>query len=606
MKILTALRIFLRRLRHDDRGAVTLTFLLVSTLMLGGAFGAIDLVRHNVAQGRLQNSLDAAVISAGRNLANRTPTPGTPEHDAWMSDARNFFRSNMPDGYMGSTVSTADLQITYSEEHSGAYLTGQFVDMSVHGDLPLISTGFMKITSFPLGASNQAVRRTRNDMEVVMALDNSGSMEWDNPRRIDVLKDAAKDLTATVLGASNVPGGSQNVYIGLVPFTDVVNVKDYALDGGWLDYPSTQHNYIERLWRGCIAEPAPAGNADWFSTNPLPAEALSPNAPFRPLHLTYSFDYSPLPGGAVFVGENPIDFRTRTLNRDRRISAVQISNTRIRINVAIDPEYCLDGKVRFLSNDETAIGQAIDAMEPYGGTGVPVGLQWAWRMLHPNWQGAWGVADMPRDPERESLSKVIVLLSDGENAPVSDGRRRAASATSDRRFDFDITYRYFRTWTEQRCVERFFGFCIRWETTEHSEEREETRTVDQTPDRFYQCPAAGLRVLNPLNATPDDVDRSSSGCNHARNSIGYGNSNRQDGDAYDAYMAQLCHNVKNDGNEIKLYTVTLGSNVPQNARDLMRQCASGPSYYFNAQNVNDLPEVFASIAGALTELRLTE
>src|SRR5690606_1769821 len=158
------------------------------------------------------------------------------------------------------------------------------------------------------------------------------------------------------------------------------------------------------------------------------------------------------------------------------------------------------------------------AMEPYGGTGVPVGLQWAWRMLHPNWQGAWGVADMPRDPERESLSKVIVLLSDGENAPVSDGRRRAGSALSDRRCDFDITYRYLHTWTERRCVRRnFFGLCTqwettqhseeKWETTQHSEEREETRTVGDTPARFYQCPAAGLRVLNPLNATPEDVDR---------------------------------------------------------------------------------------------------
>lgn len=603
MKRCKPIRNFIRRLRRDQRGAVALTFLATSTLMLGGAFGAIDLVRYNVAQGRLQNALDAAVISAGRNLSTQTPVEGSDDAEAWMSHARGFFSSNMPDGYMGSSISSGDVVIGYREERPDGYLTGQFIDMSVRGDLPLISTGFMKISSVALAASNEAVRRTRNDMEVVMALDNSGSMDWDSPKRITVLKEAAKDLTATVLGASNVPGGSQRVYIGLVPFTDVVNVRDYALDGGWLDYPPAQFNYIHNQWSGCIAEPAPAGGANWTSSNQLPAQVLSPGAPFRPLHLTYSYLYSPLPGGAVLVGENPIEFKTRTLSRDRRISAVQEGNS-FRVNIAMDSQYCLDGKARFLSNNEAAIGTAIDAMTPYGGTGVPVGLQWAWRMLHPNWQGAWGPADMPRDPEDGSLSKVIVLLSDGENAPVSDGRRQTTGNT---RFDYEMTYRYSRTWTENgACIRYFLWFCVEYEQIERSEEVVATSHDDRTQGSFYQCPAAGLRVLDPTYATDADVGRAASGCNHARNSIGYGGSNMQSEAAYDAYMAQLCHNVKNDGNEIKIYTVTLGEDVPASSRTLMRNCASGPSYYFNAQNVNDLPDVFASIAGALTELRLTQ
>lgn len=598
---------FARRLGRDQRGAVAITFILSTTVLLGGSFGAIDLIRYNVAQGRLQNALDAAVVSAGRNLANRTPTPGTVDEAQWINDARNFFSSNMPDGYLGSSVSTDNLHIEYLEEHAGTYLTGQFVNMRVEGNLPLISTGFMKITSFGLAASNQAVRRTRNDMEVVMALDNSGSMAWDSPRRIDVLKQAAKDLTTTVLGASNVPGGSQHVYIGLVPFTDVVNVRDYALAGGWLNYSPNLQNYIQDRWAGCIAEPAPAGGTNWTPNNPLPAQVLSPGAPFRPLHLTYSYDYSPLPSGAVFIGENPIEFKTRTRSRDRRISAVQIDQRNFRVNIAMDPTYCLDGRVRFLSNNEPEIAKAIDAMQAVGATGVPVGLLWAWRMLHPNWQGAWGVPDMPRDAERGSLSKVIVLLSDGENAPAADGRRQTTGNNTQRRFDFEITYQYRRTWTENgRCLRYVLFWCAEYEQIEHSEEVVETTNQDRTPSNFYQCPAAGLRVLDPAYATPADVDRSSAGCNHARNSIGYGGSNSQNEAAYDAYMAQLCNNVKNDGNEIKIYTVTLGNNVPQSARTLMRHCASGPSYYFNAENVNDLPEVFASIAGALTELRLTE
>src|SRR5690606_20089757 len=120
-----------------------------------------------------------------------------------------------------------------------------------------------------------------------------------------------------------------------------------------------------------------------------------------------------------------------------------------------------------------------------------------------------------------------------------------------------------------------------------------------------QCPAAGLRMLDPLTAVPDDYSKASSGCNSTATSIGHGGSNRQNTAAYNSYMAQLCTNVKTDGNGIKIYTVTLGDDLPASARDLMRECSSGAGYYYNAQNVEDLPQVFASIAGALTELRLT-
>lgn len=597
------IRNFIRRLRRDQRGAVALTFLLSSTVLLGGSFGAIDLIRYNVAQNRLQNALDSAAISAGRNLANRTPTPGTPEAEAWVNDARNFFSSNMPSGYLGSSVHNDDLVVNYREETSGMYITGQFVEMSARGDLPLISTGYFKITAFDLVASNEAVRRTRNDLEVVMALDNSGSMDFDSPTRMSVLKTAAKDLTSTILGASSVPGGSQRVFVGLVPFTDVVNVRDYALNGNWLTYPDEQDNYVRNLWSGCIVEP----DGNWSNTNRLPAQALTPGAGFQPLHLTYSYDMTPSNLGSgrlvphTSANPNPVAYNGRGVNRDRRISAVRQSNTQFRVNFAVDADYCLSGRARFLNNQEAAMETAINNMVSYGGTGVPVGLLWAWRMLHPSWRGAWGDAEMPRDPEPGTLSKVIVLLSDGENAPVYDGRRQAlGNANNNRRSEYQLRYRYYACRSTN-----WFGNCTAWQTAVSEQTSNEGLTADTHSGTRGQCPSAGLRMANPLTTVPNDYDRTANQCNNSGSSIGYGNSNIQSTAAYDAYMAQLCTNVKEDGNEIKIYTVTLGSDVPASARTLMRNCASGPSFYYNAQNVSDLPQVFASIAGALTELRLT-
>src|SRR5690606_3776071 len=593
----------LKCIGRDQRGSVALTFLVSSTVLLGGSFGAIDLIRYNVVQNRLQNALDAAAISAGRNLANRTPTPGTPEAEAWVNDARNFFSSNMPSKYMGSSVLQDDLEISYREERSGIYITGQFVDMAVAGDLPLISTGLLKITAFNLRASNQAVRRTRNDLEVVMALDNSGSMSRDSPSRLSVLKSAAKDLTATILGATSVPGASQRVFVALVPFTDVVNVKDYALDNGWLSYPAVQQNFVERRWSGCVVEP----KGNWSSANPLPAQALTPDAGFQPLHLTYSYDMTPqnFPSLARLADStagnpNPVAFNALTLNRDRRVAVKRQSDRLFRVNLAVDAESCIEGRARFLNNQQAQMEAAIDAMTANGGTGVPVGLQWAWRMLHPAWRGAWGSNEMPRDPEPASLSKVIVLLSDGQNEPVGDGRRQVmANQNNNRRAEYQLVYRY------QDCTSSRGGSCSRWDSTVRQRTYDVDVSAPQHANARGRCPAAGLRRLDRLTATPDDYSKTSSGCNSTATSIGYGGSNRQNTAAYNGYMSQLCSNVKTDGNGIKIYTVTLGDDLPSSARDLMRECSSGAGYYYNAQNVEDLPQVFASIAGALTELRLT-
>src|SRR5690606_4676270 len=128
--------------------------------------------------GRLQAALDGATLSAGRNLANLTPEPGVQEGGQWQADAFQYFRANFPEGYFGSQIQPEDMVISYAEEFdaTGTYLTGQQIQMTVEGNLPLISTGFLKVTSFDIKASNQALRRTRSDLEVVMALDNTGSM----------------------------------------------------------------------------------------------------------------------------------------------------------------------------------------------------------------------------------------------------------------------------------------------------------------------------------------------------------------------------------------------------------------------------------------------
>lgn len=577
----------LRRLHRDQRGAVAVTFLLTSTIMLGGSFGAIDLVRHNVAQGRLQNSLDAAVISAGRNLANRTPTPGTPDADAWRNDAYNFFRSNMPNGYLGSSVSTDDLQIAYEEETSGDYRIGQFVEMSVKGDLPLISTGFLKVTSFGLAASNQALRRTRSDLEVVLVVDSSGSMDTRDPgsskTRIAHLRDASKLLVEMILGAAEANENSRT-FVGVVPFTHVVNVGNNAISRSWLTSGWRNSSYATDVWKGCITEPRPVNN------RPIADVAPANNGPnyFRPLYRDRTADVEVSPRNphtnvntmaATFTPDPLGHRRPSNINQPNNIgtgnyvvptrqevkSGGNNSTTKyyLRLSFLSNPSMCdVSRAASFLSNDATAINNAINSLKAEGGTAVPAGLLWGWRMLHPVWSGQWGGASvdlgddgsatMPRPPHRD-LTKVLILLTDGANSVEG-------SITSNEGFRYSATY--MDTGKNQRTLSGNMTGGVSHAINNHNSLNDSNREL-----------------------TPAGGDSTS---------------------ALDTFTRQLCNNIKNPNDAhvpggIKLYTVAFG---PVSDPRLMRDCASNNGFY-DSTNVNNLSQAFESIAGDLMELRLT-
>lgn len=581
-----------RGLFRDQRGAVAPLFLVTATAVLGSSFGAIDLVRYNVVQGRLQNALDGATLSAGRNLANLTPTPGTPEEGAWQADAFQYFRTNLPDGYLGSSVQPEDLKIEYGEDTNNGYLAGQFVSMSVKGDLPLISTGFLHVTSFQIGASNKAVRRTRSDLEVVLALDNTGSMSG---TKIDTLKSAAKELTKVVLGA--VPADApKSVFIGLVPFADTVNVGNSALTRQWVSYPSERTNYITNLWGGCIVEPPVAS---WGGGN-LPAAAWTPGAGvFQPLYMIMPSilgvkeldledgkgkvkTYERIPVGTVDKPQ-PSSFSATGNDVYRLVKAERSSSTSLTAYTLHSPSNCrIERQVRFLNNDLDKIDLAIDAMTADGSTLIPTGLLWAWRMLRPDWRGTpgWGDEAKPRDPDPTGLSKVIVLLTDGENSPPGG----TGVSSTERNFAFKLGY------DKQVCTDKGRADKDCNLTLIASTYPPASKTSSVSSDS--QSPLNSLKMREPLGS-----DNSTT--------IGWDSPSPMSTTTVDKYMGELCSKVKADGNGIKIYTVTLGD-VGSSAEALMNGCSSGAGYFYNATNVSTLPDVFKSIAGSLTELRLTQ
>ncbi|WP_323011634.1 hypothetical protein [Castellaniella sp.] len=600
---------FIRDFRHDERGAVAIISILSFAVILASSLFAVDMVRHNVAQAKMQSALDTTVISAGRKLA--ILNPNDPDQNLiWQQDACNYFMANMPSGFMGLNLTCDDLKINYMEDkaENTNFRTAQRVAMSVSTNLPLLSMGYFKQPSWPIAVTNEARRKVRNDLELVLALDNSGSMDegaGGGKSRMQVLKTSTKDLIKTVMDAAAAGAGDyvdvdddevRGAFIGLVPFNDVVNVSAIPTAKswmtGWLNRFPDQENYVSRNWSGCIVEP----EGNWTANNRLPAAALTPTAGFQPLVSIYSVDYGKSSFG--LSGNQSLVFNDNyssgvgfgapsDKDKDRRINAefVSGSNPVVRTRFSLEPQYCARSNIKFFIGTEDELDHgylrsSVDAMQSYGGTNVGMGLIWAWRMLDPSWRGTggWGNEGLPRDYNTDKLNKVIVLLSDGDNAPSGVVKRQSEAYSSG-----------------------FAAFSLNYAYKQSNNTYEGSKTISLgSLSSFNQCPVSGLRILNPNNVTGSNYN---SNCTKINSDIGWaGTSPGTEAitkTAMDNYMTQLCSNIKAKG--IRIFTLTLSNDVKE--KSIMKNCSSGDNYY-DVSDASKLPEAFAQIAGALTELRL--
>ncbi len=98
-----------------------------------------------------------------------------------------------------------------------------------------METTFLKVlnvATLDVRISTQVARAQRK-LEVVLALDNTGSMcQPSCAAKFDKLKLAANELVNLLFGADTV---SDTVKIGLVPFSGAVNVGIDKVGSGWLD-----------------------------------------------------------------------------------------------------------------------------------------------------------------------------------------------------------------------------------------------------------------------------------------------------------------------------------------------------------------------------------
>jgi Flp pilus assembly protein TadG len=357
----------------DVYGNISIMMAVAAVPLLAAAGAAIDMVHANNAQTALQSAVDAAALAGG--------TSGLTSHADLSALVNKFLAENNANLSIG-TADTIDFGTTP--------VTNNFY-IRVNGK---IKTDFMSLVGIPtmsLGAYTE-VEKGGRALELALVLDNTGSMNSEG--RLAALKVSSKKLVDTIM--TTKPAGAY-VKIGIVPFSNYVNVGLGNRNKSWIDVPAdytdttavTYNTYPNATNCHIVNHPymndgVPAVWQENVCAN-LGAPVL---ASYYPTH-TWN--------GCVGSRNDPLDVTIGTPNA--KYPGIMDVGCPQPLTELTDIQSTLDSQ--------------IDGMVATGETYIPAGVLWGWNML----DSQQPLAGAKTAAEMANLKgvKSMVLMTDGDN-----------------------------------------------------------------------------------------------------------------------------------------------------------------------------------------------
>lgn len=189
-------------IRHDV-GAVAAAFGLLIPVVVSATGVFVDMSQAYLVKARLSSALDAAALAGAAT--------GSDDQSLIQDKVDAFMAANYPSEKIGTNI---------------------VVNASIDGDELMVTasaelnTSFMRIFGFDVldVVATTTVQREVRGLEVVMVLDNTGSMNTNN--NIDTLKAATENFIQILFESVSDP---DFVKVALVPYASSVNVGPYGL-----------------------------------------------------------------------------------------------------------------------------------------------------------------------------------------------------------------------------------------------------------------------------------------------------------------------------------------------------------------------------------------
>ncbi|WP_248304745.1 pilus assembly protein TadG-related protein [Breoghania sp. L-A4] len=521
----------LAKFRKDDRGNIAILFGLTIVPVVFAVGAGIDMSQVVSAKQRAQIAVDSAA------LAINTQAYASITNDAMTAAARAEFEANF--NVRSGTIA----DFSASRNADGA------VNVTAEVSVGTAFTPLVGIDALNFVVQSETIVGDAS-FDVVMVLDNSGSM---GGTKITTLKEAAKDLTATLLAVNATSPVPDRVKIGLVPFTAFVNVGADKADAAWIDVnglsPVNGNNMATNTprldlfnqisgvsWQGCVeARPYPYDVRDTEASDAVPETLFVPEfAPDEPdeggyirydNYRSYSYSNSWIDddGGTCTTSVSGLGADAHTAKQQRMCKYDGASFSSWDNGVSRGPNYgCKTQQVTPLTTSKDTVDAAIDAMVADGYTNIHQGVMWGWRAISP--QAPFTEGRAMNDPANPGHRRIMIVMTDGAN-----------------------TYEW----------------------------------NDRNPN---------ISKYNAYGYVPEN-----------RTGIDY-NNNGDVTDVMDTRTGEACANAKADG-EIEVYTIAFQISDTV-TRNMLRDCATTPEMAYQSDSDAELLVAFQNIAKEISKLRL--
>lgn len=554
----------MKALWRDEDGSVTIFTVLFVVLMVMISGIAVDAMRFERDRVHMQNTLDSAVLAAAGLRQTQDPTLVVESY---------FERAGL------------DPETVVVDPKSVRLAGGELLSREVRADSEVrTQTQFMRMTGYrelAAGIGATALEQIEN-VEISLVLDVSLSMSWYS--RMEALEEAATDFVDIVIDEEREAGTTS---ISVVPYNHVVKLEN---------------SLLSRL----------------TGANPVQVPIQNP----RPYN------------GAMqtFPSQNSVSRCIRFRDDDFDVRAISASTPLERVahfdnqgDYVLDEmatHYCDENNAEVLVHETNAgtINTYIEALVPNGYTAIDAGVKWGVALLDPAIRPVINsmvtadilddeVENRPGDYVGARTIKALVVMTDGENTSQRDLADEYKAGPSRVWYNPNLTSGYSNFLG--RNFQWYDGFFVEMPDNNFNNRWYHPGDPDSSSDDFYinenQLPNGTVQLDYTVlhdNFKPDYI---------ANFFFRY-----SDWDTYEEHMdaiivhdeygtaddrlEDICDAAKlND--DIVIFAVAF--TAPDAGEKAMKNCASGPGYYFEADNKAELNAAFAAIAGQISVLRLT-